>query len=603
MKLDIKVFFIFLISLVSPVLTTSATDTPIADSLLTEKHIYAYTFSDPEKAKQIIKLMRERDLETAFSLDIAEGDLYYNNGKHRNALIFYTRALNSKSEQNTPLEYMQQLHRMLSCYDGLHDEVKKAECVKLLLDKAGETGNKEMKSIALFNMGTMIYYQEEKQQGYKLIKEAIEVMKQSDYKNKYHNLRYNYNTLLMMLQRDGRYEEALETLDDLESVVTESTHRTYNIEGLDDKEKKTLFAWRAVILSYLDRAKEADKAYQQWEITGTDYRKDDYLITTYLIHRKRFDKVIEIYSPRERFFKENNDTINYHMRSLKRMLGQAYEGKGEYEKAAGYYKALAVLTDSLKIREQKSAAVELATVYETNEKEIKLQEQATHAKIRNILLSTAAVAICFLIVLLWRKIKYARTIRYKNKRMVTVIEELLQQKDELLAVKNELSTLKNSPINEAFSENTPVTVMPCNEITNTVHDSNSSEDRTLFETLDSIVMREKLYLTPNLSREDLMQLIQVNKNRFGHIIQQYTGTNTVTYINNKRLEYATRLLKIHPDQTISTVAQQCGIPNIPTFNRLFKAKFGMTPVEFKYSIQSAGNKTGNNDDGQSDIYT
>lgn len=107
------------------------------------------------------------------------------------------------------------------------------------------------------------------------------------------------------------------------------------------------------------------------------------------------------------------------------------------------------------------------------------------------------------------------------------------------------------------------------------------EDQILFKTLDRIVVRQNLFLNPNLSREELMRLMQVNKNHFGQIIQQHTGSNVTTYINNKRLEYAAKLLQTHSNYTIAAIAESCGIPNVPTFNRLFKAKFGMTPTEFK----------------------
>jgi len=545
--------------------------TNIPDSLLTKDHIYEYTFSDQEKAKQIIQMMRERKLESEYTLDVAEGDLYFNNGKHNDALPFYTRALNSDSARNNAVEYMEQINRMISCYDALHDQKKKADYVKLLLDKAEETGNKEMKSIALFNMGKMIYYENDKVRGHQLIKQAIEEMKQSDYKYKYDHLRYNYNTLLMMQQRDSKFENALETLDALESVITESTNQEPNIEGLDEKEKKTMFAWRAVILSFLDRVKEADEAYKKWEVTGKNYTKDDYLIIPYLLHRKNFDKVIEIYNPRERFLYEQNDTINYHMKTAKRLLAKAHEGKKDYINATKYYKGLAELIDSLKSREQRSDAVELATVYETHEKEVKLQEQKTHIKVRNILLLSAGVAIFFLMIMLWRNIKHTRTIRNKNRLMATTIEDLLETKEKL-------NTLKENLVD--------TDVIPASDNYNSI----MSEDQILFETLDNIVVREKLYLNPNLSREDLMKLIYVNKNRFGQILQQYSGMNTSAYINNKRLEYAAKLLKIHTEYTIAAIADSCGIPNIPTFNRLFKARFGMTPAEFRDSLQNSSNQ-------------
>ncbi|MCD7938455.1 MAG: helix-turn-helix transcriptional regulator [Tannerellaceae bacterium] len=572
--LVISFVFIFL----QPVVSAVHTDIP--DSLLTKDHVYEYTFSDPEKAHRIVDLMRKRKSAPEFKLDIIEGDLYFNNRKASEALVFYTRALNSDSVRNDAYEYMQQLHRMISCYDALHDVSNKTLYVKRLLDKAEETGNREMKSVALFSMGKMIYDEEDKLRGYQLIKEAIEEMTLSDYKYKYDNLRYNYNTLLRMQQRDGYFEEALETLDALESVVTAATSEEPHIAGLDEKEIKTMFAWRANILSFLDRMEEAGEAYRQWQSIGREYTQDDYLITTYLLRAKCFDEVIDIYIPQERFYIEQKDTINYHMKTIKRLMGKAFEGKGDYVGATRCYRELAILTDSLKAREQRSAAVELAVVYETHEKERKLEEQAVHLKIRNIFLLSAGIVIFFLIIILWRNIKHARTIRIKNKTMALTIEELLVHKENLFEIKEELKVLKEKQTESEQTELQNRYSSGDHPETDRVKEENN-ENRILFETLDNRVIREKLYLNPDLSREDLMKLIRVNKNHFGSLLHQYTGTNATTYINNKRLEHAARLLKTHPDYTIAAIAELSGIPNIPTFNRLFKAKFGMTPTEFK----------------------
>ena len=185
----------------------------IPNSLLTRDHIYEYTFSDTVKAARIISLMRKRRLAPEHVLDIAEGDLLFNNGRYNAALPFYKSALVSDSVRNNDTEYMEQLHRLISCYDCLHDEVSKTDCVERLLEKARACGDKAMQSVALFNMGKMAYYQEDKEKGYRLIDEAVTLMEDARYKYKYDNLRYDYNTLFIMQQRDGRYEDALHTLD------------------------------------------------------------------------------------------------------------------------------------------------------------------------------------------------------------------------------------------------------------------------------------------------------------------------------------------------------------------------------------------------------
>lgn len=548
----------------------------LPDSLLTDDYVYEYTFSDFDKAVRVMKELRKRETLSQCRLDVTEGDLYFNTGRYLQALKYYKRVMESDSVKTDDKAYMEQVHRMISCYDCLHDEVRKATYVKLLLQKAEQCGNLEMKSIALFNMGKMVYYQEDKPRGYQMIQEAIDLMKRTDYKYKYDNLRYNYNSLLIMQQRDKRYEEALLTLDELEKIVTESTDDEPGIDGLAEKEKKTMCAHRAVILSRLGRTAEADRAYADWEIIGKAYTKDDYLIIPYLMDRKMYDKVIAMYTPREAFLYANNDTINYHMMTVKRSLGKAWEGKGDYRQAARYYEALAILTDSLKAREQQSSAIELATVYETQEREAELQEQTERVKIRSLLLLFAVVVLVVLLVLFLLNLRHTRTIRRKNAAMVATIHDLLSYKDELDEAKEKLRNSEEAnPVEYEEETNLP----ECEE---TTFDTEEEEkNRLLFKKLDNLVTRDKLYLNPDLSRDDFVKLTGVNKTRVGRILQQNTGLSTTGYINKKRLEYAAKLLKGNTDHTIPAIAEACGIPNVPTFNRLFRSKFGMTPTEYK----------------------
>lgn len=545
----------------------------LPDSLLTDDYVYEYTFSDFDKAVQIMKELRRRDSYSQFRLDVTEGDLYFNTGRYLQALKYYKRVMESDTVRNSDKTYMEQVHRMISCYDCLHDEAKKARYVRLLLQRAEQCGNMEMKSVALFNMGKMVYYQEDKPRGYEMIKEAISLMKRTDYTYKYDNLRYDYNSLFIMQQRDKHYEDALQTLEELEKVVTEATSGEPGIGNLAEKERKTLYAHRAVVFSRLGRISEADEAYRAWKAVGEAYTKDDYLIIPYLMDRKRYDKVIEMYTPREAFLYANKDTINYHMMTVKRSLAKAYEGKGNYKLASRYYEALAILTDSLKAREQQSSAIELATVYETHEREAELQEQKEQVKMRGVLLAASGVVLVILLVLFVLNVRHTRIIRRKNTAMVTTIGDLLNYKDELDKMKEKMREAAGDPTEDACPAE-------CEE-KETTDPKEEEKNRMLFEELDSVVTRGKLFLNPDLSRDDFVKLTGLNKNKVGKILQQNTGLSTTGYINKKRLEYAVKLLKNSPDNTIQNVADACGLPNVPTFNRLFRSKFGMTPSEYR----------------------
>lgn len=568
--------------------TGYAADLSLSDSLLTVDHVYKYTFSDFELARQIMGELRKKQRTPEYELNIAEGDLYFNTGHYYQALHFYVRALKNKQAQGDTEEYMELLHRMISCYGCVHNETKQTQYVEMLLKKAEACGNEAMQSVALFNMGKMLYYQGSKDKGYQYMQQATEQMNRTNYKYKYDNLRYNYNTLLVFQELDNRSKEALQTLDALEKVVTENTSGVTELDGIDEKERKAMIAHRSVILYRLGLKSEADKNYRQFLTMGKPTDRDNYLIMPYLFDRGLYDEIIRMNLAREKMLSAQEDTVNYHMTTVKKSLGHAYREKGDYKKAALYYEQLAVLRDSIKNREQKSAALELASVYETGEKELKIHKQAAEIRLRTIGLTFVCCIVFLLGVLLWRTQRYCQMIRHKNRSMVNTIEELLKYKDALYLLRDQ-----NSILQERLERNCNRVSPPPQKKTvaiptggGNLHERETEEarinhDRNLFDRIDRKIIGEKLFLQSDFSREKLLNTISVPKNKFGQLFQQFAGMNFSKYINNLRLDYAAKMLREYPDYTIDAIAKSCGMSTVQTFHRLFLEKFGITPREFQ----------------------
>ena len=595
-----------------------AENTSLPDSLITDDYVYDYTFSDFDKAERIMQELRKRKKLPDFKLDITEGDLYFNTGKYYQALKFYKRALDNDSVRLDDNRMMEQTHRMISCYDCLHNENKKAQYVDMLMKKAQQCDNKEMQSIAMFNMGKMLHHQGNKEKGYSYMQRAVNLMEQTDYKYKYDNLRYNYNTLLIFQEKDRRNEEALHTLELLQKVVTQETGSEIPMEGLGDKEKKAMFAHYAVVLFRLGRAAEAKKYYDLFLSTAKDYTRDDYLIMPYLFDRKMYDAIIHMNSAREKELAEQGDTITYHMTSIKRSLAQAYEGKGDYHNASHYFEELAVLSDSIKEREQKSAVLELATLYEIHEKDLLLQKQDTDAHARNIWLWSVACVAFLLVILLLLTIRYNQKMQFKNNALIGNIRELLQYKDELyqkqdenLAMQEELRQLKEkleftlqtqraleqrylplAPPQEASSISAQPTKadVPTEEIEPKKKNGDDTRDKALFERIDHLIRSERLYLDPDFSREKLAKRgITIPRNKLTPLMKQYAKASFPTYLNNLRLDYAARLLLENPNYNIVSIAKECGIPASSTFYTLFVKKFNVTPANFRGRNENTDN--------------
>lgn len=130
---------------------------------------------------------------------------------------------------------MELLHRQISCYDGLHDEVNKMSCINRLMALAKKLKDKSMESIALFNMGKSLFHQGDKERGYEYMEQGAAMMDDTDYRLKYDNLRYEYKTLALFYQRDGRYDNVLRILDGWEDIVSESTGDEPAIDGTGRK--------------------------------------------------------------------------------------------------------------------------------------------------------------------------------------------------------------------------------------------------------------------------------------------------------------------------------------------------------------------------------
>ena len=62
--------------------------------------------------------------------------------------------------------------------------------------------------------------------------------------------------------------------------------------------------------------------------------------------------------------------------------------------------------------------------------------------------------------------------------------------------------------------------------------------------------------------------------------KRMTGTSFAAYLNERRLATAAELLRTS-DDTVLSIAGQVGFENLSNFNRQFKARYGMTPRQYR----------------------
>ena len=83
-----------------------------------------------------------------------------------------------------------------------------------------------------------------------------------------------------------------------------------------------------------------------------------------------------------------------------------------------------------------------------------------------------------------------------------------------------------------------------------------------------------------LSIKEMAEFSGFSESHFMKFFKNHMGVPFVSYLNDYRLTMAARALA-EGQEDVLTIAMDAGFPNVSYFNRLFKKKFRMTPLEYR----------------------
>ncbi len=111
---------------------------------------------------------------------------------------------------------------------------------------------------------------------------------------------------------------------------------------------------------------------------------------------------------------------------------------------------------------------------------------------------------------------------------------------------------------------------------------------SLISGINTLLNKEKRYLTQNLKMIDLANELKVSEYKISRAIRyHFDAPNFNHYINRLRIEHAKKLLEQSESQhwSILSIALESGFSSLATFNRVFKKQLGYTPNEHRKSVQ------------------
>lgn len=393
-----------------------------------------------------------------------------------------------------------------------------------------------------------------------------------------------YGGKMSYLMTDSLYEDASVMALEREKQIKKLETLPDVPKGLVDMQYGYLYSKWAYNCYMEKKYEQAEKYFAMYQSTEYSRTPDGKMYSIpYLLVSKHYKQVIDNCQEFKELMRKQQDTINtQYMNVLEREV-QAYMGMGNYKEAAVLQGAIIAITDSINNRDKENAALELNTMYNTSEKEDYIAKQAFQLKIRNITLTFLTCITLLALFVLWRMWRFNHIIRYKNKILAKFINErLVRKKDgQSLNVDEQLMISQDIEDESILFDNQEEVADEASKVS-----GEEEENKKIFVELNRIVVQDQLYLSSELSREDLAQLVHLNNARFARMIKECTGTNFNGYINDLRIDHAIKLLKLHPNYTIRAIADEAGFNSTPILYNLFKKKTGMTPYEFKKAQES-----------------
>lgn len=539
----------------------------------TREYIMKDYMKDPVRTLQ---LLDKAEVNSAMPLNIVDelrSAVYRNMYRNKSALYYARRAYVSDSlSHDNPSHLLRMTVSMAELFSLLSEYKESMRYAVQGVELARELKDIQSECKLLFCMGENKRRLSFKEEGYLFFDQAIDLLDNSKNEDYETMLSYFYGVKMGYLIADKRSNEALEIGLQREKLLDRMSEQSKIRADLLDLQFAYVYSKLAYLFHLMGDQKRAAVYYKKYQSTNAASTPDGkFDATPYLLLLGKYQAVLD----NCRDFKEvmrQQDTLNSQYLSILNLEIQANVKLENYKTVINLQRDITAIKDSIYQREKQNAALELDALYELNEKEARISEQAFQLKIRTItlicILSGALLALFFL----WRLWHQNCVIRNKNKALVKRINEQFSMQEEMdrsqLGVEKDLSFPEK--VEDESGDN---------------EEQDKQMNKMIFEKLDYIIKRDKMYLSPDLSREELTRIVRMNNTRFAKMIKENTDTNLNGYINNLRLNYAIHLMKEQPDYTLRAIAESSGINSMPTFHQLFKGRTGMTPSEFKNALK------------------
>ncbi|WP_277131114.1 helix-turn-helix domain-containing protein [Bacteroides congonensis] len=558
-----------------------------SDSLYTEKYIRDIYISDSKRALQLLDEAENRKTISLRVINELRSLSYSNMYMNKLAFMYAKKAYLLDSIYQKDPEHMLKMTVYLAEFSAMMSKYNESMHYALEgIRQAQELGNREARARLFFCMGENNWRLSFKDKAYDYFDRTIELLRGSKEKREMMLLSYYYGAKMGFLMNDSRIEEALEVGFEREKQIERLKALPQIPEAYVDGQYSYLYSKLAYIYCMEKKYGQAEQYYQKYLSKKESHTPDGKMYSLpYLMLSGQYEKVIDNCKDFKELMRTQQDTLNEQYLTVLRHEVKAYLGMHKYKEVAEIRETILAITDSINTRDRNNAALELNAIYGASEKEEYINEQAFQLRIRNMTLWFLACIVVLTLFIVWRLWRFNHIVEYKNRTFARLINEKFANRKD------------GNQLSEAYGQQAVISeiepeLISSEELEELSDDETGEvsgeeeENRKIFQELNQIVLQKQLFLSSELSREDLAHIVHLNNARFARMIRECTGTNFNGYINELRITYAIKLMKQYPNYTIRAIADESGFNSTPILYNLFKKKTGMTPYEFKKAQDS-----------------
>lgn len=491
--------------------------------------------------------LRQKDKEAEAQARVTQLYCYYNN-EMTDSISYYLPEVLSAMKKNGTWDYYYNAWNVLIESYLYEDKVQTAlfEAQKMYADARKRKSN--------YGLGTSTYglaciYQTmgRFREAEKTIEESIAALSKED---EISQLLSAYHVLGEILDGLGKYDKLRAKCTEWKAVIDKYKNEALRKGYTPSLNGRYLYCTLATAVAELetghyDRAKEllqlADKhaegrkAVARFKLLQVKAR--------YYAAIRQYDRAIACNNENMGIMTAAGDSVS--LLTVQMQQANLYTEAGRYKEAAELYSLVIPHKDKLRNTELAKQLDELRTIFEVDKLTLRNEVITTRLYLSLIIGSLLLATVILYII-------YTRRLRRKNRALY----------DSILLYRKAESDME-----------TAARLVPEEEL---------DREGKIYRRLCELMQNEKIYKDPELNRDLLSKRIGTNAVYITNAVRKYADGATVNeFINGYRLRHAASLLTNNPDLNINEVEYRSGFNSRATFNRCFRAFFGMSPSEYK----------------------